>query len=65
MKVYWSSQAEQDRADIMDYIATDNVHAAIEMDELFGAAAQRLAEFPMLGKPSVIAGARALVAHEN
>ena len=50
MKFRWTSQAEQDRADIMVYIAADNVRAAIAMDELFGSTAARLADFPMLGK---------------
>lgn len=65
MKVRWTSQAEQDRADIMAYIAADNVRAAIAMDELFGAAAGRLADFPLLGKPGQIAGTRELIAHES
>ena len=65
MKVHWTSQAEQDRADIMAYIAEDNVPAAIAMDELFGAAAARLANFPMLGKPGHIAGTRELIPHES
>jgi toxin ParE1/3/4 len=65
VKVRWSSQAEQDRADILVYIAGDNVGAAIAMDELFGSAAFRLAEFPMLGKPGQVAGTRELVVHES
>lgn len=65
MKVCWTSHAEQDRADIMAYIAADNVRAAIAMDELLGTAAGRLADFPLLGKPGQIAGTRELIAHEN
>jgi plasmid stabilization system protein ParE len=38
MKVYWASSAEQDRADIVEYIAQDNPNAAIQMDELIGKA---------------------------
>jgi len=30
MKVYWASSAEQDRADIVEYIAQDNPSAAIQ-----------------------------------
>lgn len=56
MKVRWTHQAEQDRIDIMEHVAEDNIHAAIAMDELFGDSAARLAEFPMLGKPGQIAG---------
>jgi len=65
VKVRWTSQAEQDRADILTYIGGDNVRAAIAMDELFGSAAARLTHFPMLGKPGQIAGTRELIAHEN
>ncbi len=65
MIVKWTTAAELDRMDVMDYIAEDSVRAALEMDELFGASAARLADFPMLGKPGLVAGTRELVAHEN
>lgn len=65
MKVRWTSQAELDRVDILTYIAGDNVRAAIAMDELFGSAAARLADFPLLGRLGQIAGTRELIAHEN
>lgn len=42
MKVFWSSAAERDRADIVDVIGLDNPLAAILIDELFAAAASRL-----------------------
>jgi addiction module RelE/StbE family toxin len=65
VKVRWTAQAEQDRVDIMGHIAADNVRAAIAIDELFGATAARLADFPLLGKPGQIAGTREWVAHES
>ncbi|HET9643053.1 MAG TPA: type II toxin-antitoxin system RelE/ParE family toxin [Burkholderiaceae bacterium] len=65
MRVRWTTQAEQDRLDIMTYIAGDNVRAAIAMDELFGEAASRLEEFPMIGKPGLVAGTRELIPHES
>lgn len=34
MKVLWTLSAEQDRADIIDFIAQDNPLAAILMDEV-------------------------------
>ncbi|HET8898262.1 MAG TPA: type II toxin-antitoxin system RelE/ParE family toxin [Rhodanobacteraceae bacterium] len=65
MRVIWASAAEQDRADIFDYISQDNPLASIRMDELFAAAAGRLAEHPHLGKAGLIPGTRELIAHES
>jgi addiction module RelE/StbE family toxin len=65
MKVFWASAAEQDRADILDFISQDNPLAAIRMDELFAEAAGCLAEYPNLGKPGLIAGTRELIPHES
>lgn len=65
MRVFWVSAAEQDRADILDYISQDNPLAAIRMDELFAEAAARLADHPLLGKAGQIAGTRELVPHES
>ena len=48
MRVIWTPEAEQDRADVWDYIAADNPHAAARMDELFSEAGARLAEHPKL-----------------
>ena len=58
MRVIWTSEAEQDRADVWDYIAADNPRAAVRMDELFSDAAARLAEHPKLGRPGKISGSR-------
>ena len=65
MIVIWTPEAEQDRADIWDYIAADNPGAAVRMDELFSDAAARLAAHPEMGKTSKIAGARELIPHDN
>ena len=65
MNVFWTSEAEQDRADIWDYIAIDNPHAAAQMDAVFSEAAVRLTEHPKLGKPGEIPGTRELILHEN
>ena len=51
MRVLWTLAAEQDRADIVDYIAQDNPRAAILMDELFGAAVGRKRPTPSPLKP--------------
>ncbi|MBD9584288.1 type II toxin-antitoxin system RelE/ParE family toxin [Delftia sp. DLF01] len=65
MKVIWTPQAQQDRADIWDYIAADNPRAALRMDLLFSDAAARLAAYPNMGKAGRIAGTRELIPHES
>jgi len=65
VKVIWTPEAEQDRTDIRDHIATDNPSAASRMDRRFGEAAAKLADFPMLGRPGKIPGTRELIPHEN
>lgn len=65
MKVFWSTEALQDREDIWNYIAQDNPTAAAEMDALFSAAASLLSEQPFLGKVGKIHDTRELIAHEN
>lgn len=65
MRVIWTPEAEQDRADVWDYIAADNRNAAVRMDELFSDAATRLAEHPKLGKLGTVLGTRELIPHES
>jgi len=65
MKVYWASSAEQDRADIVEYIAQDNPSAAIQMDELFGKAARLLSENPTIGRMGQVSGTREIFPHAN
>ncbi len=65
MRVIWTPEAQQDRADVWDYIATDSPRAASRMDELFSDAAARLAEHPKLGRPGNISGTHELIPHES
>ena len=65
MRVIWAPEAEQDRAEVWDYIAADNPLAAARMDELFSIAAVRLAEHSNLGTPGKIPGTRELIPHES
>lgn len=65
MRVIWTPEAEQDRADVWDHIAADNPHAAARIDELFSDVAARLAKHPNLGKPGNISGTRELIPHES
>jgi toxin ParE1/3/4 len=65
VRVIWTPEAQQDRADIWDYIAADNPRAAANMDELFSDAAARLMDHPKLGKVGQIHGTRELIAHAS
>lgn len=65
MRVIWTPEAEQDRAEVWDYIAANNPHAAARMDELFSNAAARLAEHPKLGALGKMSGTRELIPHDN
>jgi addiction module RelE/StbE family toxin len=64
MKLVWASRAVLARNDLIDYIAADNVPAALEVDDTISAATFRLAEFPLLGKPGRIDSTRELVIHQ-
>lgn len=65
MKVFWTSSAEQDRVDIVDYIGQDKPLAAAAMDELFAGAARRLGDHPLMGRPGRVMGTRELIPHES
>ncbi len=65
MRVIWSPEAQQDRADIWDYIASDNPLAAVRLDELFSDAGARLTDHPKLGRTGKIPGTRELIPHES
>ena len=65
MKVVWAQRATLARNDIIDFIAADNVLAALEVDDTISAAALRLEKFPALGKPGRIDGTRELVVHQH
>lgn len=65
MIVIWTPEAEQDRTDIWDYIASDNPSAAARMDALFGETAARLAIHPGMGKAGTVPGTRELIPHES
>ena len=65
MKVFWTPEAEQDRYEVLNYIAADNPLAAVRMDELFGESAAKLADFPLLGRAGTIPGTRELIPHES
>lgn len=65
MRVLWTPEAQQDRTDIWDFLATDSPRAAARMDQLFSDAAAALSHFPMRGRKGQIAGTRELIPHES
>ncbi len=65
MMVLWTPEAQQDRADIWDFIAADNPRAAVHLDELFSNAVARLEEHPRMGHAGRIPGTFELIPHES
>ena len=65
MNLFWTPEALADRLAIYDHIEADDPGAALSLDEQFSAAAQRLADYPYLGRPGRVAFTRELVAHQN
>ena len=65
MRVIWTPEAQQDRADVWGYLATENPRAAARMDELFSDAAATLAEHPKLDRPGNISVTHELISHES
>lgn len=65
MKIIWTPEAEQDRADIWDYLAARDPDAALRIDSLLSDAVARLAAFPMLGHEGEVSGTRELTPHRS
>lgn len=49
--LFYSAQAEVDLYELLDYIALDNVDAALRVAAAIESTAQRLAENPGIGRP--------------
>lgn len=65
MKVIWTPEAEAERLRIGEYIAHDSPRAAARIDLLFETAVLKLADFPRIGRPGAISGARELLPHAS
>ena len=65
MKVRWTPEAQDDRAQIFDYIVADSPRSAVKMDELFSKAAARLADHPEIGRTGRILGTREVIPHKS
>ena len=58
MTVVWSARAVAHLSALRAYIARDSPGAAADIAEILLAAADRLAEFPGLGRPGRVTGTR-------
>lgn len=65
MKLFWTPEALDDRRAIYDYIEADSPHSALALDEMLAEKAQRLLDYPGLGRSGRVTGTRELVAHPN
>ncbi|MGO4439081.1 type II toxin-antitoxin system RelE/ParE family toxin [Rhizobium sp. RAF56] len=65
MKIIWTPQAELDRLEIFQFIASENPAASIRMDQLFARFVERLADFPQLGRPGMVEGTREIIPHRH
>lgn len=63
--IRWTPEAERDRQDIWNYIASDNPSAAVLMDILFSQSIAKLERLPHLGRPGHVAGTRELIPHPS
>jgi len=65
VKLVLTRSALSDRQAMREYIATDNINAAIDVDLLLSEKATALASHPRLGRTERAAGTLELVAHQN
>ena len=61
MEIFWTMLASQDRKRIREYIAEQNLMAAIELDERIGYSASGLAGQPYKGRNGRVEGTRGKV----
>lgn len=65
MQVQWTVSAGLDREAAIDHIAKDNLSAALsQLDEIEGQA-DRLTDYPKLGRPGRVKGTRELVVNRT
>lgn len=65
MKVNWTPEAEQDRLDIIEYVASENFAAAEKLNLLFDRAVDRIAAFPYAAREGNIPDTRELIPHPS
>ena len=64
-RLVWTKDATRSRDAIFDHIEANDPEAALTMDLLFAECAQRLLEFPEMGRAGRVHGTRELVVHPN
>jgi toxin ParE1/3/4 len=66
MKLCWSAQSLRELEAIVEYIATDNPAAAMELGEqILSSVETVLPDNPKTGRPGRVAGTRELVVHQS
>ena len=65
MRIMWTPQAAQDRADIWDYLHAFNPRAAIDIDARISGSVSRLIQHPRGAPLGLIKGTRELSPHPN
>ncbi|MDI6027435.1 type II toxin-antitoxin system RelE/ParE family toxin [Corticibacterium sp. UT-5YL-CI-8] len=65
MKVIWTPEAEQDRWNIIDYIAAEDFAAAEKIDRQFNKIATQISHFPFAGREGEIIGTREMIPHSS
>jgi toxin ParE1/3/4 len=65
VKVLWTPEARQDRAEVWDYLSAHDEDAAIRIDDLFSESVARLADYPMLGHEGEVPGTREFTPHAS
>lgn len=61
MRLVWTGRAVADLVAIADYVNEHNPRAALALRDRISAAVERLAEFPLSGRPGRVAETRELV----
>jgi plasmid stabilization system protein ParE len=56
VRVVWTPEAENDRNNIWEYIASEDPRAALRIDQLFSDWVTKLEEHPKIGKAGQIPG---------
>ena len=64
--LHWLPSAEMALEEIIEYIAIDNLNAALALgDRIIDAVEDNLTEHPNMGRPGRVEGTRELVVHKN